>query len=139
MLSAYFDPCGLELLTGLEVTPLHRELGLVIELFAPLTERIAEPRHLWPELGQLELFPNLLGVFHKFALRQRHRRERLLENRVAEHRRFVRGQMVGHYVRSFGLVLIEKRWSVALFHAGKDLHVLMRLHPVAHGPENRRL
>ena len=63
MLSAHFDPCGLELLAGLEVTPLDGELSLVIELLAPLTERIAEPWHLRPELGQLELFPNLLGRF----------------------------------------------------------------------------
>ena len=46
-----FDSACFKLLADFEVAALHGQLGFVVELFAPLAERIAEPGHLRPELG----------------------------------------------------------------------------------------
>src|SRR3990172_1685709 len=131
-------PPGFCFLTDFEVASLYRKRGLLIQLFAPLAKGVAKPRHLRSELRQLQLFPDLARVLHIFALGQRYGWKRLFENRVAEHRRFVGGAGIRHHVGALGLVLVEKRRRMALFHSGKDLHVLVRLHAVTHRPENRR-
>ena len=50
-----------------------------VEFLAPFAERVAEPGRLGLELRQAELFPDLFGALHVFALGQRNRRVGLFQ------------------------------------------------------------
>src|SRR5262249_13762249 len=71
---------------GHPIIALHRALRHHVEAFVPFAEGFAEPRRLGLERRQAQLFPNLLRVFHIFALGQRNGGERLLQRRVEQHR-----------------------------------------------------
>src|SRR4030095_4740752 len=125
--------------TGFEVASLDRKLCLVIQLLVPLAERVSEPGHLWSELRQAQLFPAFLPVLHVLALWEGDRWKRLFENRVAQHRRFVRRQMIGDHIGPLLFVMVQERRRMAFFPAAADVHLFMRFYAIAHGPENRRL
>src|SRR6516165_5305583 len=55
---------------GLVMPALDRELGLLLLLLGPVAERVAPPRILELELGQLQAFPDVDGAFHELALGQ---------------------------------------------------------------------
>ena len=47
--------------------------------------------------------------------------------------------MIGNHIGPFFFMMIEKRWSVPLFHTADDMHVFVRFHAITHGPEDRGL
>ncbi len=65
--------------------------------------------------------------------------EGLFENRVAQHRRLICGQVIGDHIRPLFFVMVQEGWSMPLFHPADDVHVLVRFHAITHGPEDRGL
>src|SRR5580658_2796629 len=82
-------PPLLDHLAGGPVFGAHGALGLDLELFRPLAERVAIPGHFRLQRRQAEFLPDLLGLLHVLAGRKRDRRIRALEHGVDQHRRIV--------------------------------------------------
>src|ERR1700722_4874402 len=56
----------------------------------PVAERIAVPRRLRRQRGQMQLLPDRARPLHEFARRQRQRRRRVLEGSIDTQRRILR-------------------------------------------------
>src|SRR6266550_2562072 len=71
-----FHASLLRILASDEILPSHRHCRFFLIFRRPRAEAIAEPRLARRQLGQAQLLPNLLGVFHELFTWQRHRRIR---------------------------------------------------------------
>ena len=71
-----------DLFTRDEVVALDRTFGHDFVSLRPVAQGVTKPRRLRAKWGQVQLFPNLLGVFHELALGQSDRREVIFQGGI---------------------------------------------------------